>query len=432
MAIDPQAGRAVAQRHIGQTLVPEFAGGIAHRTGQVETVVHQPLTHAHHDIHHLSVGQLIDKAAHPPIVLGGCKRAGIVRGLKGGHIHRQTGNLLCNDFRLPLGRPQLLQGGFYRADGLVSGDDHILRQGHHRRHSGIAGVVAQAQEIITLLQHKAVVPLPEAGKAGQIKFQGQMGLFTGSDQLRLGKGCQGLVFLAQFPCGGRHIQLHHFLAGEIAGIFHLRLQAHLGFIHLGVTTGDGKVRIAQAKSKGIGRFDPEGIEIAVAHIDALFIIFLLQIAIAVAIFIRKGNVAIALSPGIRQLCAGADRTGENVRHRQAALAAGLANIQHRTHALNPIQKTHIHTAAAVHQQHKMPIMGGAEGDGLPLFIGDVVIAGLCPTVATLAGLAGEHIDAGVCITVFHMRLGNNRAARQAEIIEEHIVDGLGVQQIDAA
>ena len=70
-----------------------------------------------------------------------------------------------------------------------------------------------------------------------------------------------------------------FVTGVFAGIGHFRGDGEVGVFGCKRIEVDIKIRIAEAKAEGIGGVYPEGIEIPVAHIDALPVEFFLQVAV---------------------------------------------------------------------------------------------------------------------------------------------------------
>ena len=225
---------------------------------------------------------------------------------------------------------------------------------------------------------------------------------------------------------GGNIQLHHFLAGKsVAHIGHLGLQKDLSALYSYLQTLGLKFGITQTKAKGESRLHTEGIKIAVAHIDAFPIIFLLEIPVEGAVFHSKRNVGILLCPAVRQLAGRGHRTAEEIGHRIAALRTRLADVQNRIDTGNFLQEAHIHRTAAVDHQHKFLIMRSAEGNGRLFFLRQIVITGFRLPIAALTGLTAQHIDAAVGIGY----LRNGRPHRQAEIVEQHIHNGADLQEI---
>ena len=231
--------------------------------------------------------------------------------------------------------------------------------------------------------------------------------------------------------GCRHIQLGHFLAGiGIAGIGYGSLYGHHTALGLHTCGTDGKGGIAEAEAKGIGRLHTEGIKVTVAYIDAFLIVFVVQIPIEIAELIGEGNVCILLGPGIGQLAAGCHIAADHVRKGMAALGTQLTQVQNGIDSGDLLYKGHIDGAAAVDDQQELFIMISAEGNGFLLRVGQEHISLLCLSVAALACLTAQHIDAGIGAAGCHILIGNGAAHRCAEIIEKHLHDGIGLQDID--
>ena len=230
----------------------------------------------------------------------------------------------------------------------------------------------------------------------------------------------------ELSAGSRHIQLHNLLAAiPVAGVGDLGGDRHTPTLHPGFQAGNFKIRVAQAKAEGEGRLQAEAVEIPVAHIDALFVIGPPGVTVLIAEFAGEGDIGVALGPGVRQLAGGADLAAEDVGHGVAALGTGLGDVKHRVDALDLLQKAGVDGAAAVDEQDEMGVMGSAEGDGLPLLVGQIVITGFGFPVTALAGLAAEDINAGVGVHDF----GDFRAGRQAEIFPQHIHNGAWFHKI---
>ena len=101
----------------------------------------------------------------------------------------------------------------------------------------------------------------------------------------------------------------------------------------------------------------------------------------------------------------------------------LAEEQDGVDARDLLHKAHVQGRAAVDGQDEMRVLLRAEADSLPLSIGEEEVPLLRPAVAALAGLAADHIDAGICPSVDHIRLGNGVTAGGPEIVEKQIHDG---------
>ena len=114
----------------------------------------------------------------------------------------------------------------------------------------------------------------------------------------------------------------------------------------------------------------------------------------------------------------------------AALGAQLAQEQYGVDARNLLGKGHVDGGAAVDDQQEMGIFLGAQANGRSLFIGQEHVALLGFPVTALARLAAENENTGVGITGCDILLGNGPALGSLEVVEQHIHDGVGLQQVD--
>ena len=185
----------------------------------------------------------------------------------------------------------------------------------------------------------------------------------------------------------------------------------------------GEVRVAQSIAEGEGRFHAEAVEEPVAHIDALPVELVLQVAVEVAVLLREGQLAVALGPGIGELPGGGDRAGEDIRHGVSPLLAQLAEEQDGVDAGDLLHEAHVQGGAAVDGQNKALVLLRTEADGLPLPVGEEEVPLLRPAVAALARLTADHVDAGIRLAGVHVRLGDRAAAGGLEIVEEQVHDG---------
>ena len=86
-------------------------------------------------------------------------------------------------------------------------------------------------------------------------------LLTGIQRLCLGKSCKGLVLFRNGAFGCGYIELHHFLTGiGITDVGNIRGDGHDASIDADRSILDCKIRIAQTKTKGIGRLYTEGFD----------------------------------------------------------------------------------------------------------------------------------------------------------------------------
>ena len=313
---------------------------------------------------------------------------------------------------------------------LMAGNDCFLIQLQNAHGNRIPGRIAQTQDIVALFQHITAVFFPETCQVLQVKDQFQGFCLAGSQIPGLPEGRQGLVFLAELAVGGGYIELRHFLAGiGGTGIGDHALHLNLGALHSNTCTAHGKIRIAQTKAEGVGRFHAEAVIITVAYVDAFFVEFLFQISILRAIFHGKGDVFVPLHPGGSQFAGGADRTADHIREGMTAFGAQLADVQNGIDAGNFLQEAHVHGGTAVDGQDEFFVLVGQILDVLFFSVGEQEIAGFYLPVAAFTGLTGQHIDTAIRIAGGNILIGDLRAIGEAEMIVEHTHNGFHFQKI---
>ena len=430
--LDAEACRAIAHGYIGKAAIPEFRGGVAHRTGQREAGFRAVEACAHNDVRHLFQGQGIQQRLHTGLGADGGRFVTVGYRFKGGGVNGDTGQVGGQRFRFSCGGFQFLQRLTEGADMRMAGDDDFLLHRQHAHRDGIAGGVAQTEDVRSFFQHEIAIALTVRGHVLQIEGQRQRLGGAGCEGIGLFKGGEGLVFLVEVACGGRHIQLRHLLAAIIA--------ARVGdgggdgddtAIHRNTAALDSEVGIAQTEAEGERRGDREGIEVAVAHVDALSIILVLQVAVEVAIVASEGDVGVLLCPCIGQLARGGHIAGEDVGKSVTTLSAQLAEVDDGVDALDFLHKAHVDGRARVDDQHEVGILLGAEADGGQLLIGEEEVPLLRLAVAALACLAAHHIHTAVGIGGRYIAIVNHRAAGGAEVLHQHVHNGVGLQNVNA-
>ena len=189
-----------------------------------------------------------------------------------------------------------------------------------------------------------------------------------------------------------------------------------------------KAGVAQAVTERITRLDAIFVKPTIAYINALCVFFVLQITVSVPKSIGAGIILIMLGPGIRQMAAGCDFPGKNIRQCVAALRAALPKEKDCID-LNFIQDGQIHNTAAVEHQDQLFIVFPQQPQAVLLHIGKQIIPLLCSTVMAFAGLPGENIDSGIrFVRQFILpdrstgRIGHGMFADEAEHL--HSLDGV--------
>ena len=260
--------------------------------------------------------------------------------------------------------------------GIVAGagialiiDDRILH-GVIPAVNDIVGISHQLDLVRTRIQHIAAVLQVIVG--GHILHgEGHSHRFTGSgvQQTGLAKAGQHHMALldAAHSVGRRIVDLHHILAGYIAGVGHLDLHGDGGIVGSKIRDGLFKGGVAQAVAEGIlhhglvgvlvagagGVVDPAGLIKAIAHIDALGVlevIAVFQVGVGKHTCIpvgRRGGEIIGV--GVGQTAGGVHLTGEHLAHCVHAGRTGSANPQRSVDALL-FQKAQLHGVGSV-QQH---------------------------------------------------------------------------------
>ena len=258
----------------------------------------------------------------------------------------------------------------------------------------VPGIFCNEKTVFAGLQDPGRLPFMERGQPVEREGQGKGFLRARRQEPGFTEGSEALPFGGEGAGGAGGIQLDDLPAGGAAGVPDLY--------------GDGQARGAESRADGFGRegsigqagaegiagFHPEGVKIPVAHINAVRVVFLGQLAVPVGKGRRGGIVLIAEGPGIGQPPGGIHLSGQDVRGGVPALAAGLGHEQQRGD-LPRIHKGKVDDAADV-QQHDEGQAEGGQGFQFPLlpFAQEVVALFRAP-VRELAGDPGDHIDDGV-------------------------------------
>ena len=188
LLLDTKTGRAVAQSHIGKSPIPEFRGGIAHRTGQMELLFTTEEADTHHNIHHFFHRQSIQNGFYIRILPDRGRLVGVSDGGDVCGSNAQPGQPLGNGL-ISLNRSihflqRLLQG----ANMLMPGDDDLLCKADRTHHSSIPGGIAQPEDVVAGFQHEGCIGFPVAGNSRHGEGQCHDLLLTRCQNVSLGEG----------------------------------------------------------------------------------------------------------------------------------------------------------------------------------------------------------------------------------------------------
>ena len=154
----------------------------------------------------------------------------------------------------------------------------------------------------------------------------------------------------------------------------------------------GEGGVAQAVAEGIEGLHAEGVEIPVAHVDALPVIGLVPLAAVVAERGGRRVVRIGLGPGGRQTARGVGLPQEHVGHGVAAHGAALADQDQGADAGHGPDGRRVHHAAHVQQDDQPLVPPPQLRQQRQLPRQQLIVAGTPEPVRALAGVPGQHID----------------------------------------
>ena len=258
----------------------------------------------------------------------------------------------------------------------------------------LVGVRLEIEGVIALFQHiAALAVVVEGSQVVGAEGKGQLLRSAGLQGVGLGKGDQHHLGFLQATAldaevlgvaliGGVHIELHHFLAGHVAGVGDLHgdgiltvgLQLHVGG---GDLLGEGGVAQAVAEGElhhllvagggavfeGVGG-EGLGVEVAhrvgsfkeaVAHVDAFLVLIegvvvaLFAVGVAVVVHVVEGGIGgHVIGPGVHQAAGGVHRAGEQLADAHKARVAGMAHPQAGFHVvLLGVEEAQLHGGGGV-------------------------------------------------------------------------------------
>ncbi len=178
---------------------------------------------------------------------------------------------------------------------------------------------------------------------GDLKHLG----FSRGKLFRLRVAAQLLIRLLKRTVRGGYIDLHHFASPERTGVGDPDGDGHILFVCRNVRAGHVKSGVGEAVAERILRGNVEGIEITVPDVDAFRVIFVVQVAVAVAERVRRRIIGVVHAPGGGQVAARVRLAGQRVRQGVAAVVAGLAHQKDGVDAVDRLQGFHVDDGAHV-------------------------------------------------------------------------------------
>ena len=281
---------------------------------------------------------------------------------------------------------------------------------------------AHPDEIHALLQHVGRPGLIVGGQRGDGERHLHRLLLPRLQKAGFGEARQHLAGLVQTALGLGHVDLHRLPSGAAAGVAHRHgdpdgLAADAGLRHV-----QGKVGVGAAEAEGIGRAEAEAVKPAVAHVDALPVIGVIQIAAQMAEFSGKGVVLVPLGPGGGETSGGIYLAGEHVRQGVTGGAAGLAHEQNGVDALLLPEEGGVDDAAHVENDHGVVVVGRQGAEIVHFPVGQVIVAAGQLPVGPLAGGAGDDVNGQGFIGVGNILRRDLRHVRVAVGILQGEVD----------
>ena len=141
----------------------------------------------------------------------------------------------------------------------------------------------------------------------------------------------------------------------------------------------------------------EGIEIPVAHEDAIGVVFVIPVAIVVAEGGGGGIIHVIGGPGIGEPAAGDALAQQHIRDDVAAHVAALGDKQSSADTGDGFQGSRIDHAAQVQQHDDLFVILTQLGEQLNLCLAQLIVAFLGAAVAALSGVPAQHIDGHVAL-----------------------------------
>ena len=320
----------------------------------------------------------------------------------------------CGKFRKRgIGCKQILQLRSY----------YCLSQTDNRPDIRVARAAADTDNIFARLQLPRRIPHVVGCHVRRVKYDPHCLPLSRQQQSCFRKAGQLLIRLLQLSARHRDINLHN-LAPCIffSSIFHRCRHRNLSVLRGHTVYPDRKGGVAQAVAETVFRFHAEGIKIAVADIDAVFIVLVVQIAVILTELRRGRIVGILLCPGIGQLARRNPLSGQHIGDGTAAGISELSGQKQRVYALYAVQHGKVDHAAHVEQHNALFIMGGKKTDGPFLAGREPVIPFPVDAILPLAGIARNHKNCRVRFRFGHVRFRDFRRIRLKKRVVEHQAD----------
>ena len=303
---NPPAGAAA---EVGQLGVGELGGKGFHRDLAVEDVLQLPVRLRHQfDLfigHYRGISGVGGVGGHRLVGVTGAAVDGV------GHLFQPqdrdmfpyTGVRALGPAGQFLQRLLERQGNVHLADPPGLGDRQAADGG------SVPGRSAEAEPVVPLREDVAALTLAVGGERLDRQLDGDRFGFSRLEQGSLFKPFQFLRRHVQLGHGGGGIQLHHLFAGAAAGVGHFHREGEGFPVQRRAAAVQGEGGVGEAVAEGVARLFAEGIEIAVADVDAFGVGGLDWVFQEDA---GGGIVFVPSSPGSGQLAGRGDPAGQDI------------------------------------------------------------------------------------------------------------------------
>ena len=258
----------------------------------------------------------------------------------------------------------------------------------------VPGIFGNEKTVFAGLQDPGRLPFMPGSQPVEGEGQGKGFLRAGRQEAGFAEDGKALPLGGEGAGRAGGIQLDNLPAAGAAGVPDLYGDSDICAAELRAGDFGGEGRIGKTVTEGIAGFDPEGVNIPVAHVNAVRVVFLGQLAVPVGKGCGGGIVLITEGPGIGQPPGGVHLSGKDVRGGVSPFAAGLGHEQQRGD-LPCIHKGKVNDAADVQQHNEGQAEGGQGFQFLLLLFAQEVITFFGAPVRELAGNPGDYIDDGV-------------------------------------
>ena len=258
----------------------------------------------------------------------------------------------------------------------------------------VAAAVADEEGVFTALQEEGgrlqFAEVVVACHALCIERDGDLFAFARLQQASLVKAREGNAALAEHTLRRAVIDLHHFLAGALAGVGNGEGKFDFVAVSVRCDFGEGEGRVRQTVAEGIDDLVAragDGLKVAVTHVDVL------EVADVVEAFVegvRKGVVGEVFCKGVGQLAGRVCVSAEDVCQGDPALHARLPAEQGGVDLRVFLDPRDVHHAADV--EHGDAFVKGG-GDFLHHALFHVAQVEVALFARAVGPLAGEAVDA---------------------------------------